>query len=211
MTRLGAYNGHASLLPRWRGAAPIQRALMAGDTETGMMIMKMEEGLDTGPVGLVDHIAIGPDETAGALHDRLMQMGARLMVEALARLETGTLALTPQDSRGATYARKIDKTETRIDWNLSSVEIHNRVRGLSPFPGAWCEIELGNRRERLKILRTAIADGCGPSGAILDDRLAVACGEGAVRLVELQRAGGKPVKAEEFLRGTKIDQGTRLL
>ena len=210
-TRLGAYNGHASLLPRWRGAAPIQRAIMAGDAETGMMIMKMEEGLDTGPVGLAQRIAIGPDETAGELHDRLMHAGARLMVEALRKLEAGDLPLTPQVPEGATYARKIDKAETRIDWNLPASEVHNRVRGLSPFPGAWCEIELGGRRERLKILRTTIGKGSGPAGAVLNDRLNVGCGEGAVRLVELQRAGGKPVKADEFLRGAKIDQETRLL
>ena len=210
-TRLGAYNGHASLLPRWRGAAPIQRAIMAGDAETGMMIMKMEEGLDTGPVGLAQRIAIGPDETAGELHDRLMHAGARLMVEALRKLEAGDLPLTPQVPEGATYARKIDKAETRIDWNLPASEVHNRVRGLSPFPGAWCEIELGGRRERLKILRTTIGKGSGPAGAVLNDRLNVGCGEGAVRLVELQRAGGKPVKADEFLRGAKIDQEPRLL
>ena len=210
-TRLGAYNGHASLLPRWRGAAPIQRAIMAGDAETGMMIMKMEEGLDTGPVGLAQRIAIGPDETAGELHDRLMHAGARLMVEALRKLEAGDLPLTSQVPEGATYARKIDKAETRIDWNLPASEVHNRVRGLSPFPGAWCEIELGGRRERLKILRTTIGKGSGPAGAVLNDRLNVGCGEGAVRLVELQRAGGKPVKADEFLRGAKIDQETRLL
>ena len=210
-TRLGAYNGHASLLPRWRGAAPIQRAIMAGDAETGMMIMKMEEGLDTGPVWLAQRIAIGPDETAGELHDRLMHAGARLMVEALRKLEAGDLPLTPQVPEGATYARKIDKAETRIDWNLPASEVHNRVRGLSPFPGAWCEIELGGRRERLKILRTTIGKGSGPAGAVLNDRLNVGCGEGAVRLVELQRAGGKPVKADEFLRGAKIDQETRLL
>jgi methionyl-tRNA formyltransferase len=210
-TRLGAYNGHASLLPRWRGAAPIQRAIMAGDAETGMMIMKMEEGLDTGPVGLAQRIAIGPDETAGELHDRLMHAGARLMVEALEKLEGGHLPLTPQAAEGATYARKIDKAETRIDWSLPASEVHNRVRGLSPFPGAWCEIELGGRRERLKILHTTIGTGSGPAGAVLDDRLTVGCGEGAVRLVELQRAGGKPVKADEFLRGAKVDQGTILL
>ncbi len=210
-TRLGAYNGHASLLPRWRGAAPIQRAIMAGDYETGMMIMKMQEGLDTGPVALCDRVVIGPNETAGALHDRLMQVGAHLMVKAINMLEDGNLPLNPQDEQGATYARKIAKAETRIDWSRSSTEVHNHVRGLSPFPGGWCEIELGNGRERLKILRTTITDGSGLAGAILDDRLTVACGEGAVRIVELQRAGGKPAKSDEFLRGAKIGQGTRLL
>lgn len=210
-TRHGAFNGHASLLPRWRGAAPIQRALMAGDTETGMMIMKMETGLDTGPVGLTERIVIGPDETAGELHDRLMHIGARLMVEALANLEAGTLSLTPQAGEGKTYASKIDKAETRIDWQLPAAEVHNQVRGLSPFPGAWCEVDIGGKRERLKILRTAKGRSAGIPGEVLDNRLTVACGESSVRLVEVQRAGGKPVKADEFLRGAKIEQGTRLL
>ncbi|MBE0693954.1 MAG: methionyl-tRNA formyltransferase, partial [Aquamicrobium sp.] len=137
-TRLGAYNGHASLLPRWRGAAPIQRAIMAGDAETGMMVMKMDEGLDTGPVALTERVAIGPDTTAGELHDALMETGAALMVRALAALEKGELVLSPQPEDGATYARKISKEETRIDWSLPAAEVHNRIRGLSPFPGAWC-------------------------------------------------------------------------
>ena len=210
-TRLGAYNGHASLLPRWRGAAPIQRALMAGDTETGMMIMKMDRGLDTGPVGLVERTAIGADETAGDLHDRLMKLGASLMVEALSRLQAGTLSLTPQATDGITYASKIDKSEARIDWGLPASKIHNLVRGLSPAPGAWCEIEIGGRRERMKILRTSLGQGSGPTGQVLDDRMTVACGEGALRVVEMQRAGGKPVRTEEFLHGAKTGQGTRLL
>ncbi len=209
-TRLGAYNGHASLLPRWRGAAPIQRAIMAGDTETGMMIMKMEQGLDTGPVAIAQRIAIGPTETAGELHDRLMPVGARLMVEALAMLEAGALPLTPQTEEGAVYATKISKAETRIDWRLSADVVHNHVRGLSPFPGAWCEFETGGRRERLKILRTAPGHGQGKAGEILDGLPTVACGEGAVCLVEVQRAGGKPVRADEFLRGAMLDQGMKL-
>jgi methionyl-tRNA formyltransferase len=209
-TRLGAYNGHASLLPRWRGAAPIQRAIMAGDQETGMMIMKMDAGLDTGPVALTERTGIGPDETAGALHDRLMHIGATLMVEALARLEAGTLTLTPQPAEGVIYARKIDKAETRIDWQLPAIELHNRIRGLSPFPGAWCELTLGGKVERLKILRTSPVSGAGAPGEVLDDRLGIACGQGALRLVELQRAGGRPATAEEFLRGTRLEKGTRL-
>jgi len=207
--RLGCFNGHASLLPRWRGAAPIQRAIMAGDRETGIMIMKMEEGLDTGPVALAEKVAIGLDMTAGELHDRLMQMGAELMVHALAELERGTLALTPQPSEGATYARKIDKAETRIDWSLPATEVHNAIRGLSPFPGAWCEMDIGGRLERVKLLRSTLANGSGKPGSLLDDRLTIACGEGAVRPVELQRAGGKPLKAEEFLRGASL--GSRVL
>ena len=209
-TRLGAYNGHASLLPRWRGAAPIQRAIMAGDRETGMMIMKMDEGLDTGPVALTERVEIGPYETAGELHDRLMPLGAALMVEALERLEAGTLALAPQASDGATYARKIDKAETRIDWRLAAGDVHNHIRGLSPFPGAWCEVDLGGKAERLKILRSAPASGAGVAGEVIDGNLTVACGEGAVRLTELQRAGGRAVTAEEFLRGTKMEKGMKL-
>lgn len=208
--RLGCLNGHASLLPRWRGAAPIQRAIMAGDRETGMMVMKMEEGLDTGPVALVEKVAIAPDMTAGELHDRLMVQGASLMVQALAQLGINCLTFTPQAAEGVTYARKIDKSETRVDWTRPSGEVHNHIRGLSPFPGAWCEVEIGGRMERLKLLRSTLSDGVGESGGILDDRLTVACGSGAVRLVEVQRAGGKPAAAQEFLRGAKIAKGTKL-
>ncbi|MBZ9764143.1 methionyl-tRNA formyltransferase [Mesorhizobium sp. CA8] len=208
--RLGCLNGHASLLPRWRGAAPIQRAIMAGDTETGMMVMKMEEGLDTGPVAMVEKCAIGPDMTAGELHDRLMVQGASLMVEALAQLGINCLTFTPQAAEGVTYAQKIDKSETRVDWTRPSGEVHNHIRGLSPFPGAWCEVEIGGRMERLKLLRSTLSDGAGESGGILDDRLTVACGSGAVRLVEVQRAGGRPAAAQEFLRGAKIAKGMKL-
>ncbi|MBA1142800.1 methionyl-tRNA formyltransferase [Mesorhizobium neociceri] len=212
--RLGCINGHASLLPRWRGAAPIQRAIMAGDTETGMMVMRMEEGLDTGPVALVEKCAIGPDMTAGDLHDRLINIAATLIVEALSRLETNTLASALQATDGVTYARKIDKSETRIDWTRPAGEVHNHIRGLSPFPGAWCEADIGGRTERLKLLRStlsegALSEGMGESGGILDDRLTVACGSGAVRLVEVQRAGGRPAAAQEFLRGAKIEKGMK--
>ncbi|RUW33309.1 MULTISPECIES: methionyl-tRNA formyltransferase [unclassified Mesorhizobium] len=209
-TRLGCLNGHASLLPRWRGAAPIQRAIMAGDAETGMMVMRMEEGLDTGPVALVEKCAIGPDMTAGELHDRLMAQGASLMVQALAQLGINCLTFTQQAPEGVTYARKIDKSETRVDWTRPAGEVHNHIRGLSPFPGAWCEVEIGGRMERLKLLRSTLSDGVGESGGILDDRLTVACGSGAVRLVEVQRAGGRPAAAQEFLRGAKIEKGTKL-
>ncbi|TPI09958.1 methionyl-tRNA formyltransferase [Mesorhizobium sp. B4-1-3] len=209
-TRLGCLNGHASLLPRWRGAAPIQRAIMAGDAETGMMIMKMEEGLDTGPIALVEKVVIAPDMTAGELHDRLMAQGASLMVEALAQLGINCLTFAPQAAEGVTYARKIDKSETRVDWTRPSGEVHNHIRGLSPFPGAWCEVEIGGRMERLKLLRSTLSEGVGESGGILDDRLTVACGSGAVRLVEVQRAGGRPAAAQEFLRGAKIAKGTKL-
>jgi methionyl-tRNA formyltransferase len=209
-TRFGCLNGHASLLPRWRGAAPIQRAIMEGDAETGMMVMRMEEGLDTGPVALVEKCAIAPDMTAGELHDRLMAIGASLMVEALAQLGINCLTFTQQAAAGVTYARKIDKSETRVDWTRPAGEVHNHIRGLSPFPGAWCEVDIGGRLERLKLLRSTLSDGVGESGGILDDRLTVACGSGAVQLVEVQRAGGRPAAAQEFLRGAKIEKGMRL-
>jgi methionyl-tRNA formyltransferase len=208
--KLGCLNGHASLLPRWRGAAPIQRAVMAGDRETGMTVMKMEEGLDTGPVAMAEKAEIGPDMTAGDLHDRLKDVCARLMVAALARLQQGDLKFVSQASEGVIYARKIDKSETRNNWSLPAADVHNRIRGLSPFPGAWCEAEIGGRRERLKLLRSTLAEGSGEPGGILDDRLTVACGTGAVRLVEVQRAGGRPVTASEFLRGAKLERGMRL-
>lgn len=209
-TRLGCYNGHASLLPRWRGAAPIQRAIMAGDAETGMMVMKMDAGLDTGPVALEVRQPIGADTTAGELHDRLMELGAGLMVQALGQLEAGTLALTPQPQDGVVYARKIDKAETRVDWGKPADEVHNHIRALSPFPGAWCETEPGGRTERLKLLRTQIAAQDGEPGTILDDELTVGCASGAVRLVEVQRAGGKPMAAQEFQRGAKLEKGMKL-
>ncbi len=200
-TRLGAFNGHASLLPRWRGAAPIQRAIMAGDAETGMMIMKMDEGLDTGPVALTARVPIGATMTAGELHDRLMAEGARLMVEALDGLEAGRLTLVPQPSEGATYARKIAKEEARIDWSLPAADIHNLIRGLSPFPGAWCEFDAGGRKERLKVLRSETTDGAGSPGEIIADDLTIACGTGALRLVEVQRAGGRPQPGAAFRNG----------
>jgi methionyl-tRNA formyltransferase len=207
--RLGCLNGHASLLPRWRGAAPIQRAIMAGDTETGMMVMRMEEGLDTGPVAMAEKCAIGPNMTAGELHDRLMHIGAALMAEALARLERDALTFAAQATEGVTYAKKIDKAETRVDWTRPAGEVHDHIRGLSPFPGAWCEIEIAGRLERLKLLRSTLSQGAGEPGGILDDRLTVACGSGAIRLVEVQRAGGRPIAAQEFLRGAKLEKGTK--
>jgi methionyl-tRNA formyltransferase len=196
---LGCFNLHASLLPRWRGAAPIHRAIMAGDGEIGVMVMKMDEGLDTGAVAMAQRLPIAPDATTGDLHDELARLGAKLMVVALGALDRGSLTLTPQAETGATYAAKIDKNETRIDWTKSWREVHNHCRGLSPFPGAWCEFDgVG----RIKVLRTTKGEGAGEPGTVLDDRLTVACGEGAVRIVELQRAGGKPMPADEFLRGT---------
>ncbi|MFK0684276.1 methionyl-tRNA formyltransferase [Ochrobactrum sp. BD67] len=202
--RLGCYNGHASLLPRWRGAAPIQRAIMAGDAETGMMIMKMDAGLDTGPVAMAEKVAITPDMTAGELHDRLSMIGADLMIRALGALERESLALQPQAEEGVTYAAKIDKAEARIDWSKPAKDVHNTIRGLSPFPGAWCEMEINGAVERVKLQRSTLGEGRGEPGAVLDDRLTVACGEGAVRLVTLQRSGGKPLPAQEFLRGAQV-------
>ena len=204
---LGCFNVHASLLPRWRGAAPIHRAVMAGDSETGVSVMRMEEGLDTGPVAMMEHTPIGPEMTTGELHDRLARLGADLMLRAIGALERGSLQTTPQPVAGVTYAAKIDKTETRIRWQRPWQEVHNHCRGLSPFPGAWCEFPgVG----RVKILRTTEGAGAGPPGRVLDDRLTIACGDGAVRLVELQRAGGRPMQSQEFLRGTPVAAGTVL-
>jgi methionyl-tRNA formyltransferase len=203
---LGCFNVHASLLPRWRGAAPINRAVMAGDAETGVTIMRMNEGLDTGDMAMVERFAIGPDMTAGELHDALAPLGADLMLRALGALERGGLQLTPQPADGVTYAAKIAKAETRIDWARSAAEVHNHIRGLSPFPGAW--FELGG--VRIKVLRTTRVDGHGRPGTLLDDRLTVACGDGAVRILDLQRAGKQPMRAEDFLRGTPIAPATVL-
>lgn len=202
----GCWNLHASLLPRWRGAAPINRAIMAGDAATGVMVMRMEEGLDTGPVALADRVAIAPDATAGDIHDTLARRGAGLMVQALADLERDTLKLEPQLKIGVTYAAKIDKAETRIDWTRPWQEVHNRIRGLSPFPGAWFE----HAGARVKVLRSTRGEGSGGTGTVLDDALTVACGDGSVRILELQRAGRQPMTAAEFLRGTPLASGTRL-
>lgn len=209
-TRLGAYNGHASLLPRWRGAAPIQRAIMAGDEKTGMMVMKMEKGLDTGPVALTREVAIGENMTAGELHDILMAEGASAMVEAMAKLEAGDLPLVTQSEEGVLYASKIDKGETRIDFSRPSIDVHNHIRGLSPFPGAWFEVELGGKTERIKVLASELSEGSGEPGTVVDEQLSIACATGAVRLTRLQKAGGKPLDAKEFLRGTVIPPGVRI-
>lgn len=209
--REGCLNLHASLLPRWRGAAPIQRAIMAGDRETGVMVMRMDEGLDTGPVAMAERVAIGPDMTAGELHDALMPLGADLMARALAALSRGTLAFTPQASEGVVYAHKIEKSEARIDWSRESGEVHNQIRGLSPFPGAWFEADLGKGPERIKILRSQLAQGSGAAGTVLDDQLTVACGAGAVRLTQVQRAGRGVVSAREFLQGAKLAPGVQFV
>ena len=206
---LGCLNVHASLLPRWRGAAPIQRAMMAGDRETGVMIMKMDEGLDTGPIGLADRLLIGPDVTGGEIHDQLSLMGAGLMLTALAMLEAGELAFTPQSAEGATYAPKISKEETRIDWTMSGAEVFNRIRAFSPYPGAWFEALLGGKAERIKVLRAVLVPGKGDPGQLLDANLTVGCGSQAVRLTQVQRAGKKPMGGADFLRGFPLGRGTQ--
>ncbi|BCW90990.1 Methionyl-tRNA formyltransferase [Alphaproteobacteria bacterium SO-S41] len=204
--RLGCINIHASLLPRWRGAAPIQRAIMAGDDETGVMTMQMDEGLDTGPVLMAERIAITPDMTAGQLHDALSPLGADLIVRTIAALERGTITARPQAEDGTTYAAKISKDESRLDWSRPADELRNRIRGLAPAPGAWAEI----KGERIKILKAALAEGSGTPGAVLDDRLTIACGDGALRLETLQRPGRGPMAASDLLRGFTVARGDRL-
>jgi methionyl-tRNA formyltransferase len=201
------FNLHASRLPHWRGAAPINRAIMAGDKKTGVMVMRMEEGLDTGPITRQKTVRIDPDVTTGDLHDVLSLVGADLMLSALSALEKGTLRIRRQIAADATYANKIAKSETRIDWTKRWDEVHNHCRGLSPFPGAWCEFPGAGR---VKILRTTKGEGSGPPGRVLDDKLTVACGSGAVRLLQLQRAGKQPMAADEFLRGTPVAPATVL-
>ena len=192
------------------GAAPIQRAVMAGDKETGVAVMRMEKGLDTGPVGMVERVAIGPDTTAGELHDRLAVLGADLMVRALAALSRGGLAFTPQAEQGVTYAHKIANEDARIDWGRPAQAVHDLVRGLSPFPGAFATVDLGRGPERLKVLRTALLpEASGEPGVAIDDRLTVACRDGAVRLLQVQKAGSKAMAAEDFLRGVAVPAGTR--
>ncbi len=206
--RYGCLNIHASLLPRWRGAAPIQRAIMAGDAETGVLIMQMDEGLDTGPVCMGERLPIGPDMTAGELHDELSLKGAKLIARALDRLGQGRLQCRPQPSQGVTYAAKITKDEERIDWSLPAVEVHDKIRALSPHPGAWFEALLAGRRERIKVLRSIVVQGRGEPGRLLDSQLTVACGQHAVRFTRVQRSGKKPMLGAEFLRGFPLAQGT---
>jgi methionyl-tRNA formyltransferase len=206
--REGCLNLHASALPRWRGAAPIQRAIMAGDRETAATVMRMDEGLDTGPVCLARPLPIEPDMTGGELHDLLAAQGAELMVDALAALERGALQCVPQGAEGVTYAAKIGKDETRIDFTRPAQAVHDHVRALSPAPGAWVEVAAGTKSERLKVLRTALAEGSGPPGTILGEDLTIACGgEGAVRILEVQRGGKRPMGAVEFLRGFPLRPG----
>lgn len=205
----GCLNLHASLLPRWRGAAPIQRAIMAGDEITGVQVMQMEAGLDTGPVLLSETVTIAPDDTAGSLHDKLSVIGAQLAPRALAALGRGALVPTPQPEEGITYAHKISSEEAKIDWSRSAHDVSCHIRGLSPFPGAW----FAKEGTRIKVLNAAMADGSGKPGDVLkaDDQLIVACGDGAVELTLLQRAGKRPQAGEEFLRGYSLSPGATLL
>ncbi len=209
--RSGCLNLHASLLPRWRGAAPIQRAIMAGDSETGVAVMQMESGLDTGPVCLVERIPINPEMNAGELHDRLATVGASLMVRALSALSRDGLVATPQDDADVTYAAKISKEEARIDWSRSAAELHDHIRGLSPWPGAWFEVD-GNRAVRIKVL--SAAPDMSPSGAqpgtVLDDSLTIACGSGSLKLLKVQRQGKGVMDSAALLRGFPIPAGTVL-
>jgi methionyl-tRNA formyltransferase len=207
--KYGCFNLHASLLPRWRGAAPISRAIMAGDTETGVMVMKMDAGLDTGDVAMAERMAITDAMTAADVHDALARLGGDLMVRAIGALERGKLQLTKQSGEGVTHAAKIEKAEARIDWNKPARAVLRHIHGLSPFPGAWCEMPIEGENARVKILRCAMADGSGAPGEVLDDHLTVACKQGAIRILELQRAGKQPMKAEEFLRGTPLKAGAR--
>lgn len=207
---LGCFNLHASLLPRWRGAAPINRAIMAGDAESGVMVMKMDVGLDTGDVAMAERVAVTDAMTATNLHDKLSRIGADLTARAMGALERGTLQFSKQNEDGVTYAAKIDKAEARIDWSRPAREVLRHCHGLSPFPGAWCEIPIDGEAVRVKVLRCELAPGFGVPGTLLDDDLTIACGDGAIRIVELQRAGKPPMKADAFLNGTRLKPPLRL-
>lgn len=205
--RLGCLNVHASLLPRWRGAAPIQRAILAGDAETGITLMRMDEGLDTGPILLTQRVPITPDTTAGTLHDALAEVGARLAVEGLAGLAEGRIVSKPQPAEGATYAAKLEREESRLDWRLPAADLERCVRAFQPSPGAWCEVA----GSRVKVLAARVLPGAGqPPGTVMDGALTVACGEGALRLERVQREGKAPTDTAAFLRGFAVPAGSRL-
>jgi len=202
--RLGCLNVHASLLPRWRGAAPIQRAILAGDPETGVTIMLMDEGLDTGPILSVGRVPIAADTTAESLHGVLAEMGARLMVEALEGVAAGTLTARPQPETGATYARRLERDEGRLDWTRPAEELERAVRALNPWPGAWFEY----RGERIRVLTAEVAETVAAPGTVVDGRLTIACSEGGLRPLSVQRAGKAPVETDAFLRGFALSEGT---
>ena len=208
--RLGCFNLHGSLLPRWRGAAPIQRAIMAGDPVTGVEVIRMTEGLDEGPILLSEAVPIEPDDTAATLHDRMAGTGATLLANALAALSRGPMAEMPQAEDGVTYAKKIAPAEARIDWDRPAQAVDRHIRGLSPFPGAWFEVLTPRGPVRVKALLSRLSTGEGPPGEVLDDRLKVACGTGAVRLLRVQREGRAPQDADEFLRGLPVAAGEPL-
>jgi methionyl-tRNA formyltransferase len=211
----GCFNLHASLLPRWRGAAPIHRAIMSGDSEAGAMVMKMDAGLDTGDICVVDRtmavrIGISDAMTTADLHDQLAAQGARFMGDAMAALEAGTLEFRKQPQDGVTYAEKIDKAEAHIDFSKPAHAVLRQIHGLSPFPGAWCELPCDSEMARVKVLRVELAGGNGPPGTLLDDNLAIACGEGAIRLLAVQRAGKQVMTSDVFLRGTRVAAGGKV-
>ncbi|NVK36221.1 MAG: methionyl-tRNA formyltransferase [Rhodobacteraceae bacterium] len=211
--REGCLNLHASILPRWRGAAPINRAIMAGDKETAIQVMRMEEGLDTGPVCMSETVPITQNMTAGELHDQLSALGGDVIRRALAALSWGSLNAQPQSEDGVTYASKLSKDETRIDWSLPAETVHNFIRGLSPFPGAWCEMELGGKRERVKVLKSQLEAGDAASGDVVSiegSGPVIGCHSGSVRLTQVQRAGKKSVTGAEFVRGAKLSVGDKL-
>ena len=209
--RLGTFNLHASLLPRWRGAAPIQRAIMAGDPVTGVQVMRITEGLDEGPVLLSETVRIGPLDTAGALQERLAAVGARLLPRALGAVERGGAQETVQAMEGATYAKKIKPVEARIDWSRPAHEVDRHIRGLSPFPGAWFEASSDKGPVRIKALLSGLDEGEGAPGEVLDEHLLIACGSGAIRLLQIQREGKQAQDAPTFLRGFPLALGARLL
>jgi methionyl-tRNA formyltransferase len=209
--RLGSFNLHASLLPRWRGAAPIQRAVMAGDELTGVEVMRMTEGLDEGPVLATATVRIGPLDTAGSIHDRLAAAAAELIVRTLPEIESGRAMATPQAEAGVTYAKKIRVKEARLDWTRPGREVDRKIRGLSPFPGAWFLLPTEKGEVRVKALLSTFEAAAGAPGTVLDDHLLVACGEGAVRLLRVQREGKAAQDAEVFLRGQPAPAGSRFL
>ncbi len=208
--KYGCLNLHGSALPRWRGAAPIQRAIMAGDTQTAIQVMAMETGLDTGAVCASTPIAITPDMTSGDLHDKMMHLGAVMMGKTLSTLEQGNLRFTPQSEEGVTYAKKIEKSEAAINWTLPASQLLPLIHGLSPFPGAWCNFPIKGNQVRVKILRAQLAKGSGTAGQILSQDLVVACGKNAIKIIEVQRAGKAPMSVSDFARGAGDMTGQQL-